>query len=318
MKETGGYFELEYSNIALGGMHPGALKLNSARNCLAYILQSKKYSRVYLPYYTCDAVLEPIHQSNTPYAFYHINEQLELAALPQLQEGEALLYVNYFGLKNSYVQQLAQAYPGLIVDNSQALFSSPVSGVDTFYSLRKFAGVPDGAFLYYNGHSSIELGYSATTAGAGHLYTRKNHGARAGYAAFQANEEAFTTLPMAKMPPATEAFVNTYDFEKNRLARERNFLYLHLHLGRYNQYTIPALDGLRGPLCYPFLIEHETLRQQLLEQSIFVPTYWPGLPLDNAPFEAALVKNLLPLPVDQRYGISDMQRIVNIINTVIQ
>ena len=37
MKEIGGYFELEYANIKLN-IHANAIKLNTARNCLDYIL----------------------------------------------------------------------------------------------------------------------------------------------------------------------------------------------------------------------------------------------------------------------------------------
>ena len=45
-----------------------------------------------------------------------------------------------------------------------------------------------------------------------------------------------------------------------------------------------------------------------LESRVYVPTYWPDV-IDTAPinsFEAELVKNLVCLPLDQRYDLSDM------------
>ncbi len=312
MKEIGGYFELEYTNITVNNLHNTALRLNSGRNCLAYILQSRGYKKVHLPYYTCDVVTEQLIRYKIDFAFYHINENLEPLALPQLHANEAFLYVNYFGIMGHYVNLLAHTGLNLIIDNSQALFQEPVATADTFYSLRKFAGVTDGAFLYCNG-PAIQLNYSTQYPGGDHLLTRKNFGARAGFDQFKANEAAFSDLKMGKMSPATEAFVSSFDFEKARLARERNFMYLHSRLGSLNTLPIPDNKDLCGPLCYPFLVASNDLRKQLIEKNVFIPTLWPGLSVDNDSYEAYLVQYLLPLPIDQRYDLNDMQRIIGII-----
>ena len=48
MKEIGGYFELQLRKGE--HYHKGALQLNTARNCLEYILRAKKYKKIYIPY----------------------------------------------------------------------------------------------------------------------------------------------------------------------------------------------------------------------------------------------------------------------------
>src|SRR5690606_35186346 len=97
MKEIGGYFGLELDNH--DHYHKNAVFLNTARNCFEYILQARKINKVYLPYYTCDVILEPIVTQNIDYEFYSIDENFDPIINFKLGEFEVLLYVNYFGIK---------------------------------------------------------------------------------------------------------------------------------------------------------------------------------------------------------------------------
>ena len=313
MKEIGGYFEVEFPENEGGGIHTDALWLNSGRNCFAYILEARGYTHVHLPYYICDVVTEQLKSRGISFSFYTINENLEPETLPDFKENEAFVYVNYFGIKSAYVHVLALTGLNLIVDNSQALFDMPVRGADTFYSLRKFVGVTDGGFLFYYGKAGKTVDYSVTYPSAEYLYTRRNFGANAGYAAFRANEAVFDGLPVGKMSKASAAFVKSYDFNRNRVSRERNYLYLHGRLAHLNQLKVAAIPGVGGPLCYPFLCGNVNLKKVLLEQKIYVATYWPNLDLEPDSYESYLVSNLLPLPVDQRYGTDDMGRMTDVI-----
>ena len=147
VKAIGGYFELELRKGE--HYHKDALKLNTARNCFEYILLARKYTKVYIPYYTCEVMLQPLHKYHIAYEFYHINESLEPIEVIQLQNDEAFLYTNYFGLKQSCVEHLAVIYKSqLIVDNAQAFYAPRIKGIDTFYSPRKFFGIADGGYLY--------------------------------------------------------------------------------------------------------------------------------------------------------------------------
>ncbi len=94
-------------------------------------------------------MLEPFKKLGIPYEFYHIDINFEIRECFTLKANEALLYVNYYGLKQRYVEQLAnKTGDRLIVDNTQAFYAKPIAGIDTFYTCRKFFGVPDGAYLY--------------------------------------------------------------------------------------------------------------------------------------------------------------------------
>ena len=89
MNPIGGYFSLELTVKEC--CHPNALALNTGRNCLEYVLRCRKYSKVFIPYYTCGVVMEPFHKLGVAYEYYHINQQLELAEEITLNGDEALL-----------------------------------------------------------------------------------------------------------------------------------------------------------------------------------------------------------------------------------
>ena len=67
MKPIGGYLSLELNE----GLerHAGALRLNAGRYALEYILKTRGYRKVYIPYYICDSVLEPIKRQAVDYGF---------------------------------------------------------------------------------------------------------------------------------------------------------------------------------------------------------------------------------------------------------
>ena len=72
---------------------------------------------------------------------------------------------------------------------------------------------------------------------------------------------------------------------------------------------------------YPFMIENGTrLRKELQNHRIYVPLLWPAvftIASENDP-EYKMAKNILPLPIDQRYSIEDMEYIVKIIYTLLE
>lgn len=314
--EIGGYFEIEYSNIHAGCLHPNAIKLNTGRNCLEYILSVNDYKKIYIPYYICEAVLEPVKKLDIAYEFYAISSLLEPVAIPVMGPGEAFLYVNYFGLKSAYIQEnFESSSVNVIIDNSQALFSSPVKNVNCFYSLRKFAGVADGAFLYSEKKKDHSIFAAADSESrSSHLYIRKEYGAQQGYNAFVENEKKLTGLPIQTMSESTIAFTKNYDFDKNKSIRETNFFYLYTLLKDINALPIDIKNNT-GPLCFPFLPlkRNIKLKQLLIKEKIYVPTFWPKvnewLPLSES-FEMDLLNNLLCLPIDQRYSIKNMDFIV--------
>ena len=101
-----------------------------------------------------------------------------------------MLYTNYFGLKDDYINTLPQKH-NIIIDNCQSFFSKPSAWFDTFYSPRKFCGVPDGGYLYTydNLRLNTKLEQSVSYNRFSHLLKRIDLSDEKGYADFKRNDK---------------------------------------------------------------------------------------------------------------------------------
>ena len=318
MEGIGGYFELELRRGR--HYHEGALRLNTARNSFEYVLRARRYSKVYIPYYTCEVMLEPLKRLGIDYDFYTINENLEPEREIWLEQGEAFLYTNYFGLKQRCVERLAEVYgKRLIVDNAQAFYAPRVGGIDAFYSPRKYFGVPDGGYLYMDCRLDGELSQDKSWDRMEHLVRRVDEGAEAGYALFRENEDALDNNPIRLMSRLTERILEGVDYEWIRQRRRENFLYLHGCLGEYNKFKI-ELEDREVPMVYPLWLDRgEELKKELIRNKIFVATYWPNVLewCQKGMLERELVSNVLALPVDQRYMNEEIKKIIHLISVIL-
>lgn len=314
MESIGGYFSLEIPRQE--EYHKNALRLNTGRNCFEYILRAQGYKKVYLPYYTCEAVMEPINKLSIPYEFYHIDISFEIRDRITLREGEALLYTNYYGLKQRYVEQLAEKVgPRLIVDNTQAFYSNPVPGIDTFYTCRKFFGVPDGAYLYCHAKLDVEIEQDYSFDRMTHLLKRIDLTAEDGYRDFLEVDNGLVNQPIRRMSKLTQRMMQSVDYELVARQRRTNYVMLNDVLGKSNNIDLPLEDDA-VPMVYPYLVPLKSLREKLIGNRIFVARYWPNV-LDwttKGEIEYRLAYQMQPLPIDQRYGEEEMRRIVEIIN----
>lgn len=316
MKEIGGYFELELNKNR--EYHTNALKLNSGRNALLYILMNLKPRKIYLPYYICDSVLESVRKMNISIDFYEIQKDFEPKIPSNYKKSDSFLYVNYFGINDSIVEKLSKKLKNLITDNSQAFFCQPYKS-PTFYSPRKFFGVPDGAYLYLDVFNVENLEREVSHHNCSHLLKRIDLNASYGYNDFKKSEQSFSNQPVKKMSKLTQRILCSIDYTFVKSKREENFIYLHENLKDLNELNLD-LNKLNGPMIYPFLIQTDMLKTYLNKNKIYIATYWEDVlnKIKKEMYEYYLVKNLIALPIDQRYNINDMDNILRKIREIIK
>lgn len=316
MRPVGGYFELELPQ-SRGLPYTGLVGFQSARASFLALLRQGGPKKVWMPRHICNAMLEPLKAAGVEPAWYELNDDLDVLPSVKLGSGEWLLYVNYFGLRGGHVDRLLQRFPPeqVVLDYSQSFFSPPhEAALATIYSPRKFFGVPDGGLL----HSQILVtppdemdaaSFERTT----HLIRRLGDSPEAGYAAYQRAEESLSDCEPRRMSKLTERILCSVDFEAASRIRKENFRKLHETLGPVNRFPFGATSDV-APLCYPFMTDDAGLRERLISNRIFVPTYWSDA-LDRVDTHWAnnMIRNLLPLPLDQRYGSADMERMLAII-----
>jgi dTDP-4-amino-4,6-dideoxygalactose transaminase len=315
MRSLGGYLELELGRGE--AYHASLVGLNTGRNALEYILRANGYKKVYLPGYTCVAVLEPILRAGLDHAFYSIDQDLRPQVdVRTVEEDAAFLYTNYFGVCDAHVAGLAKQCGRLIVDNAQAFYAKPPEGVDAFYSARKFFGVPDGGYASTRARLDAPLEDDISYTRCTHLLQRHDLGPEKGYAAYQEAEVALDGLPMRSMSRLTQALMSSIDYAGVADRRRINYALLHAALGGSNRLRLPAL-GDAVPMAYPFWTSEPGLRQHLVEARIYTAQYWPNVS-ETAPvgsIDMDLATNLIALPVDQRLTKEDVQRIVELVDT---
>lgn len=293
----------------------GVTLLNTGRNALECLLRVRGYRVLHAPIYTCGVLREPIARCGVELKPYNIDVAFTaLLDLRTIGPDEGVLYTNYFGLKDQAIAAMALQCPTLIVDQAQAFYARTPNGVDAFDSARKFFGVPDGSRLRLNVPFNLELERDRSNERCGHLLLGSDHGVESGYVAFQRHETLLGQVPARTMSALTRALLSELDHVAIIDRRRQNHLILHQALARHNALGIdPMLAEV--PFVYPFLTDNPELRQRLIAERVYVPTYWPELLAVAEPGmpEARFRDNLLCLPVDQRHGPEDMHRIIDLI-----
>lgn len=315
-KALGGYLEMQFPKGK--EYYPSLVKLNTGRNALEYILKVNKYSLIYIPYFTCEALLEPIKKSRIPYSFYTIDQNLDPVIDFHIASTECFLYTNYFGIKQLTVKRLSKQIQNLVIDNSQAFFSEPLAGIDTFYSCRKFFGVPDGAYLQTNTISNLKFEKDVSYNRVSHLVKSIDLDIEEGYEDFIQNNLILINNPIKRMSTLTQSLLSGVDYEECKYIRNRNFRILHEALSEKNQLIFNPGNS-NAPMSYPLLIDKNTIQKKLINKRIFIPTYWPNVLKWTTPkmFENYLCVHLLALPIDHRLNENDMNRLISCLNLFI-
>ena len=92
---------------------------------------------------------------------------------------------------------------------------------------------------------------------------------------------------------------------------------MHEKLRSMNKLTLMIPDGA---FMYPLYVSNgDRIRKELQREKIYIPTLWPSVfkICGETELEYDLAKNVLPLPVDQRYNELQMADIVKILQVKI-
>ncbi|MCQ2104260.1 MAG: hypothetical protein MJZ26_00570 [Fibrobacter sp.] len=319
MKPIGGYFEWEFPSAEKYTLHENAVFLNSGRHSFEYILRGLPNVRtVWIPYFTCDVVLQPLQKMGLSWKFYHINEKFEIADKIKLSQDEILVYTNYYGIMDSYCKHIVEVFKDRVVlDNAQALFCKAIPNGNQFYSPRKFMGLPDGGIVVATiPDTSTDLPIDYSFDRCSHLLKRLELVPSDGYGDFKANSRKIAESALCRMSNISKSILFSANLDRIKQRRRENFSTLHKVLAKTNRLVIPSIDSFECPLIYPYWSSNgNVLKKKLIEQDIFVATYWPNV-FDWAAekdLEYCIANNVVCLPIDQRYDSADMERITKVI-----
>lgn len=304
MREIGGYIELDRHEGNV--FHDEAIPLNSGRACLEYLIKAKNISKLYIPYFCCNSVAEPCVNQKIEYEYYNIDEKFRPVFNKTLGENEWLYIVNYYGqITNDEMLCYKEKYKRVIADYAQSYFQKPAKGTDTLYTCRKFFGVSDGGFLYTDKTIEIEK-QDESFERIHYVLGRFEREASEFYLEAKENNEIFANEGVKKMSKLTLNILRSLDYEEICRKRTENFSYLNEKLGALNKLSV---TNTVGSFMYPFYtLNGGKLREQLLSEKIYIPVLWPDVfdLCSNDSLEYDYAKNILPIPVDQRYNLETM------------
>ncbi len=315
MKEIGGYMGFEQFHGRM--LHGDGVRLNCGRNCLAYLIKARGIRRIAVPYFMCDSVFDVCIKHQVSLRFYHVGMDLRPENL-ELEENEWFYLMNYYAqLTTDEIAANRERYKRVIVDNSQAYFDEPVSGVDTLYTCRKFFGVPDGAILYTNAKFEEPLGQDESFQHMEYLLGRFERTASEFYEASSANNKRFQNEPLKRMSKLTENLLRGIDYEEAEKRRSENFSLLASRLKRYNRLR---LRETRGAFAFPLMVENApAIRKELIAHNVYVPVLWPNVLEQTSPdtTDFRLAQEILPIPCDHRYGQNEMGLICDLLSSIL-
>lgn len=317
MKEYGGYLPLEIHTGSEYYANTDACdiaRVNSGRTALSLAIMLCNASKIYIPVYNCESVEKELKKRKIAYGFYSIDKNFMPIGV-NLKPDEYLVYINYYGIMpREQLRKIKEQYKNVIFDNTQAFFSQPFMDCFNCYSCRKFIGVSDGAYLIKKGIEigKLHLGKDQSYQRAKYLLKCIDCGTNAAYADHLYSEEDIAQ-DILEMSNLTRLILSSADYERIKEKRVENFLYLHKYLAAINQLDIDRTEQI--PMVYPLLIADETMRAKLVENKVYIPQWWKYV-LGNErsnDWERCLSQFLLPIPIDQRYGQTDMENILKII-----
>ena len=301
MKEIGGYIELDTYRGNM--LHGDGIKLNCGRKALEYIIKAKSIKKILMPKFMCDSCDKVYHDYNVEVKYYSIGIDFK-PVITSRKDDEWIYIVNFYGqLKNEDIKRYGEK---IVIDNAQAYFEEPIKGIDTLYTCRKFFGVADGAILYTDAMLS-GIPQDESYDRMKFLLGRYERIASEFYQEYADNNDYFENQPIKRMSKLTENLLHGVDYEFVKERRTENFEYLNNKFSELNKLSLRVPEGA---FMYPLYVEHGAkIREKLQMRKIYIPTLWPSVfeLCEENDLEYDMARNILPLPIDQRYTIEDME-----------
>lgn len=309
-----------------------------ARHALASIVRalSDREPKLWLPSYFCGEVTQFCRQ------WCQLREYRDDPRWPEPDWAtlapaahDAVLAVNYFGIRDGLVwrdwRKCNQCI--LLEDHTHDPFSAWSCGSNADYALasvRKTLPVPDGAVIWSplglsippppteSNWSGSALKCAAMLRKAQYLQSRGGEAQKEYFRRLQMQgENLMRVSPVSSVSPYSYALL--YDGVP-ALWRNRRELNVHCLLARLGDLDSAELLFRSWPQgSVPFAVavifnsraERDDCHAHLIQNQIYCPVHWPCS--TDQPHALELSSRILSLPVDQRYGENDMDRLADIL-----
>lgn len=325
----------------------------SGREAIALAIKSMEarspsaVKKCLLPAYMCDTVFFPFVHAGWELFFYHIDKNLEakeeeLRSLVEHIKPGLLFIHSYYGVDTwkpmrFLLKEIKNQGIYIMEDVTQSYYLEGIGDDADFIigSLRKWYAVPDGGFVVSDLPLADEImGQSEEfTKRRLELLTEKWEYLNNQIAAEDRNKIKENYLNKNReteewldcfdgintISKVTTGILKDVDEDSCKAQRRENYKILYQALEGKNKFTLVfGNEEEAAPLYFPIYAENRDELQRFLQRhDIYAPVLWPIGEESREQLnenERYIFTHLLALPIDQRYGKVQMQRIVNVMN----
>lgn len=302
----------------------------TARHALQWIVSCLGCARIWLPAYICPEVPASLACTSSEVRYYSIYSNLsyDSGALRGVAEGDAVLFINYFGRPpDSAFLDTLHGLVGITVIEDCAHALEPVKHTPAhwqMFSPRKLMGVPDGGLAVHLG-GTMPPPPERDLPDAASLLQRftpcllglEDRGRHLGQYSAYRNSEYLLSHCRADMMVTSRHMLQRLSRTGVASQRRKNWCILHELLAEYALWDEP--DPHFTPLAYPLCVdEPAAVASALASKGIFCPRHWPELPCSSVFVEAhRLAGRILSVPCDQRMNVEDMSYVGRSVRAVL-
>ena len=309
----------------------------SSINFIMKHLQMKENEIILLPSYLCPTIIQNLDRHHAGYVFYEVNLDFsinlkDLQAKIDKNNVKAVFFIDYFGFYHqaetiAYLKTLKEKGILLIEDAAQMLWleKKEFIGDFTFNSYRKFLPL-DGSIVLSEVNETYEGKpddyYALMNEGRLRitLYAKYGLGTVEDFVDLfsKADEVYGKTTEINGMLEISKQLLNELDIDYIGEVRRRNYAYLYDRLCEI-EHIAPIFDknllGDQIPIGLPVIVkDRDRVRKELRTKAIFCPAHWPLLKekwIHDYKDSMTLALNLMTLPIDVRYDLKDLDRLIN-------
>lgn len=315
----------------------------SGRNAIKALCEHLEVSKkvVLLPAYTCETVIQPFVDLDWNIFFYPINKDLRVDETIFINifdsvKPSIVLYHSFFGfdtlLGDNSVKYCKEKGAIIIEDMTQSLLSGHHIEFADYYisSLRKFFAIPDGGVLISrkdlkNFSQEVEdkrieeIAIQAYTAKERYFVDESLENKELFRKLFSEHEELINdNSVIRKINLLSFEIFSHIPVESISKKRRENYSILldALHDIKDIEVIVDRKPCFSVPLYFPIYVKNrKAFQKYLAENRIYCPIIWPK------PEQVQLIDDdtnymydhMICIPIDQRYGIDDMKRIISVV-----
>ena len=315
-------------NALPGFLAEPQIKLATARGAFNLLCSFLAPKTVWLPSYLCGVIIDAVASTRIPVRFYTVDGHLKVAEDEWLNEiipGDIAVFIDYFGF-NAWSESGAEARKRgawVVEDACQAMLNERFCEYSHYiiFSPRKFIGVPDGGILMAQDGSELpslnlqppraEWWLDAFTASRLRAEFDQYGGDRRWFDLFRKTDPSGPLEPTQMSEISSLLLIHAIDYKAIAARRQENYRLLAREIP--DLALLPELPLGITPLGFPIrLPDRDQVQKSCFAKEIYPTVHWPITGVVPPQFLAShyLAREIMTLPCDQRYGPTDLTRMI--------